>query len=100
MNTPSKDDIIAQILEIMARHNLSLADIEEPESASGQQEPDTLMTKSLARRAESHMKAGVPASNQGRVIRRNSTVSGSHGVGIPAPLLLTRLAGKPAGTGS
>jgi hypothetical protein len=37
MNTPSKDDIIAQILEIMARHNLSLADIEEPEN---QQEPE------------------------------------------------------------
>jgi hypothetical protein len=32
MNTPSKDDIIAQILEIMARHNLTWADIEEPDN--------------------------------------------------------------------
>jgi hypothetical protein len=42
MNTPSKDDIIAQILEIMARHNLSPADIEEPEN---QQEPETVGNK-------------------------------------------------------
>jgi hypothetical protein len=34
----TRDKIIAEILEIMARHNLSLADIEEPEN---QQEPET-----------------------------------------------------------